>query len=349
MFPQRSSKRVAVPEAFCPSGCKTAKGSTYHIGSGSCSECVSFSAQNVFLQGNTTARLIDLEDARNLAASYLRIPTPPVSPCKGNKDLRETIKAAQKFISDGYHQSASGIGNHQLASGIGVILHSAAPSNQCLTEEEQRQSKVAESNRQKKRASDKKEALLTAKNLSSENEFDLDFPDEEHLLTQVSVVGSEVEIRDSLGKGRGVFVKNAVAKKGKYVARYDGHRVDGATGEAKMLCSRMKRLMMSLSPEKKLQIQQIRYSKTYALANRGGGGRICIDGTISASTILDDVPNRGGVGIASLINSSDKSGIAPNCKLICIPRVMAFLYGKLFLRYCRRKARCRGCGFFSAR
>ncbi len=34
MFPQRSSKRVAVREGFCcPSGCKTSKGSTVHVGS----------------------------------------------------------------------------------------------------------------------------------------------------------------------------------------------------------------------------------------------------------------------------------------------------------------------------
>jgi hypothetical protein len=79
--------------------------------------------------------------------------------------------------------------------------------------------------------------------------------------------------------------------------------------------------MSTVSAAKKQQIQQLRYSKIWALTNRKGGARICIDGTVSASVILDDVPNRGGLGIGALLNSSHKSGKTPNCMLLSIPRV----------------------------
>ena len=106
-------------------------------------------------------------------------------------------------------------------------------------------------------------------------------------LTVVSIVGTEVEIRDSSGAGRGVFT-NVIVKKGKYVAKYDGDRVDLVTGSTRMFCLRVKRLMSTVSAAKKQQIQQLRYSKIWALTNRKGGARICIDGRLSASVILDD-------------------------------------------------------------
>jgi hypothetical protein len=65
--------------------------------------------------------------------------------------MRNSQRCA-KFLSDGYHQEASG---------IGVLPQSAEQNSPSLTEEERKNIKAAELNRQKrmKKATDQKEAL----------------------------------------------------------------------------------------------------------------------------------------------------------------------------------------------
>jgi hypothetical protein len=290
----KRTSRVAVREPFCPLGCKTTSGAIYRIGLGSCTGCVSFNSQSVLLQGITITRLVAEEDALNSKSSTKEIPGPPPSPDGKKTKEAETIAAAQKFFADCAHQVKSGFG-----------------ADDSLSEKEQQANKAAVlKQKQKGQAAQKKAIEKTALNdRLTEVQFDIE---DTVPLTVVSIVGTEVEIRDSPGAGRGVFTKGIV-KKGKYVARYDGDRVDPVTGDRRMFCSRVKRLMSTVSAVKKQQIQQLRYSKVWALINRKGGARICIDGTLSASVILDDVPNRGGLGIAALLNSSHKSGKAPNC------------------------------------
>jgi hypothetical protein len=271
-----SGRRLQIRLAFCPLGCRNAKGATFNVGSGSCDKCVSFSNSSVLEQGAISKTLIGIEDARSHEASLALIPSPAVSPKKGNKEAIDLTRDAQKFVAALHHQQVGGVG-------AAAQKPSEVECGDELTAEERKTKEAAE-------------------------------------LKTVSIIGIEVEIRESIGKGRGVFAK-VIAKKGKYLARYDGNRVDMITGEMKMFCSRMKHLLTKVSPTKKFQIQQLRYSKTWALTNRKGGTRVCIDGTVSASPLLDNVYNRGGVGIGAVLNSSHKSKIAPNCKLECIPRV----------------------------
>ena len=305
-------RRLPVRLAFCPSGCKNAKGATFNVGSGSCDECVSFSNSSVLEMGTISQTLIGIEDARSYEASVAMIPSPPVSPKKGNREAVDLVRDAQRFVAALHHQEVGGVGARK-------------PSDvECgdeLTAEERKTKEAAELKTATKKAEkDRREMATKFKEAQREaSMFDLDL-DTESALNAVSIIGIEVEIRESIGKGRGVFAK-VFAKKGKHLARYDGNRVDGATGDTKMFCSRMKQLLTKVSTAKKLQIQQLRYSKTWALTNRKGGTRVCIDGTVSASPLLDNVYNRGGVGIGALLNSSHKSKIAPNCKLVCIPRV----------------------------
>ena len=60
-------------------------------------------------------------------------------------------------------------------------------------------------------------------------------------------VGEEIEIRNTEGKGRGLFGLVWI-RKGQFVTDYDGHRVDPITGEVKMICSKMQECMQKLSP-----------------------------------------------------------------------------------------------------
>lgn len=132
-------------------------------------------------------------------------------------------------------------------------------------------------------------------------------------LQQVLKVGVELEVKNSEGKGRGLFAKFFI-KKGQMVTDYDGHRVDPISGDAKMICSKMRRCLGNLPKEKVSQLSSCKYNKTWAVAvNRKSGARVVIDGSVAASELLDDVPNRGGIGAGSILNSSKK----PNCKLVC--------------------------------
>jgi hypothetical protein len=251
---QKRRTRVAVREPFCPLGCKTPSGAIYRIGLGSCDDCVSFNSQSVLIQGNTITRLLAEEDALYSRSSTKSIPGPPLSPDGKKAKDAETIAAAQKFFADKAHQVKSGFG-----------------ADDSLSEKEQQAKKDADlKQKQKEQAAQKKAIEKKAlKDRLAQDQFDVE---DTVPLTVVSIVGTEVEIRDSPGAGRGVFTK-VIAKKGKYVARYDGDRVDLVTGSKRMFCSRVKRLMSTVSAAKKQQIQQLRYSKIWALTNRKGGAR----------------------------------------------------------------------------
>jgi hypothetical protein len=76
-----------------------------------------------------------------------------------------------------------------------------------------------------------------------------------------------------------------------------------------MHCSRVTNAISTLSGVKKAAILQLRFTKTWAVSvNRQRSCRVVVDGTISASPILDDVPNRAGIGLAAIANSSEGTG-----------------------------------------
>ena len=119
------------------------------------------------------------------------------------------------------------------------------------------------------------------------------------------------EIRIVEGRGRGLFVRSQARsfKKGDLLTPYDGPRRDSRNGSLSMHCSRVTNAISTLSAVKKVQISQLRFTKTWAVSvNRQRSCRVVVDGTISASPILDDVPNRAGIGLAALANSSEGTG-----------------------------------------
>jgi hypothetical protein len=241
--------------ALCPTGCKNTAGKLMDIGHGGCDQCVHFNKQGVAEQGVISARLIEAENEVLREAAAIAIPM-PTSP---NKEANAVVRAGQSF-------HASLLYEQKQASRLGA----AGECGDELTAEERKTKEAAELKSATKNAEkDRRERETKSKEAHrNESMFDLD-PDTESALKEVSIIGIEVEIRESIGKGRGAFAK-VFAKKGKHLARYDGNRVDGATGETKMFCSRMKHLLTKVSPAKKLQIQQLRYSKTWALTNRKG-------------------------------------------------------------------------------
>jgi len=130
---------------------------------------------------------------------------------------------------------------------------------------------------------------------------DLAFPDS----------NSYFEIRIVEGRGRGLFVRSQARsfKKGDLLTPYDGPRRDSRNGSLSMHCSRVTDAISTLSGVKKAAISQLRFTKTWAVSvNRQRSCRVVVDGTISASPILDDVPNRAGIGLAALANSSEGTG-----------------------------------------
>ena len=144
-------------------------------------------------------------------------------------------------------------------------------------------------------------------------------------LTKVCTVGIHIEVANSPLGGRGGFA-TSILKKDQHITRYDGHRLDTATFERKLTCSRMDHCISKLPEEIRKAILKVRYNKTWAVTvGRSLIARICIDGTISASPLLDSLSDRGGFGIGSVLNSSDNTGVKPNCILLFIKRDNKFL------------------------
>lgn len=343
------SKRVSVREAFCPRGCMKGSGSIHYVGSGGCGECIAFSAQNVLMQGAITFRLIALEDERSRTASTKIIPTPPPSPGKLNREITGTIKDAQNFVVNSLHQQLSG---------IGAVNAVRLPDDDALQAAGELKRKGAADARAlaKKTKTDAETQLRQA---AAATQFDVDdtnvagggggalapvFNDEQESLapapvpalaaaattamtaenaslTQMCIVGIHIEIRDSEGRGRGVF-SQSVLNKGQRITYYDGHRLDVNNLHKKLICSRMSDCISNLPEDTKSDILKLQYCKIWAVTvGRKGSARIMIDGTISASTFLDSVPNRGGIGVGAIVNSTMWSNIKTNCTLVWIKRV----------------------------
>jgi hypothetical protein len=119
------------------------------------------------------------------------------------------------------------------------------------------------------------------------------------------------EIRNVEGRGRGLFVHGQARTftKGDLLTPYDGPRRDSRNGSVCMHCSRVTNAIAKLSAQKQAQISKLQFTKTWAVSvNRQRSCRVVVDGTISASPILDDVPNRAGIGLAAVANSSEGTG-----------------------------------------
>jgi hypothetical protein len=135
----------------------------------------------------------------------------------------------------------------------------------------------------------------------------------------LDAANSYFEIRNVEGRGRGLFVHRQARtfKKGDLLTPYDGPRRDSRNGSISMHCSRVTNAISKLSAEKQAQISKLRFTKTWAVSvNRQRSCRVVVDGTISASPILDDVPNRAGIGLAAVANSSEGTGTFTNIKKI---------------------------------
>jgi hypothetical protein len=99
--------------------------------------------------------------------------------------------------------------------------------------------------------------------------------------------------------------------------------------------------MEKLHKELRAELSNIKYDKTWAVSvNQSSGARVIIDGAVSASELLDNVPNRGGIGAGSVMNSSNGTGKSPNCKLICqAPLVQTFSNANFFFANKEEKTR----------
>ena len=95
MQPAASRKRVAAREPFCPLGCKAPSGVTHRIGSGSCDDCYKFNSQNVQQQGQTSIRLIAMEDELSRLSSLSAIPV-PTSP---SREARAVVSDAHGILA----------------------------------------------------------------------------------------------------------------------------------------------------------------------------------------------------------------------------------------------------------
>lgn len=129
-------------------------------------------------------------------------------------------------------------------------------------------------------------------------------------------IGTDVEIKmTSDGKGRGAFLLRDI-QKNQLITGYDGHRVDPVTGACMMACDKITTAVSLLSADQKSAISKLRYSKKWALnVNCASSSRVAVDGTIAASTILDNVNNRGNIGFGPLLNSSVGTRIPPTCRI----------------------------------
>jgi hypothetical protein len=135
-------------------------------------------------------------------------------------------------------------------------------------------------------------------------------------LTRMCIVGIHIEVRDSEGRGRGVF-SQSVLNKSQHITHNDGHRLDINNLHKKLICSRMNERISNLPQNTRSGILKLQYCKIWAVTvGRKRGARIMIDGTISACTFLDSVQNRVG----AILNSTMWSKIKPNCTLEWITR-----------------------------
>jgi hypothetical protein len=332
-------KRVAVREPFCPLGCKTHTGATYRVGLGSCDSCVEFNGSTVAQQAITLAQLIAKEDELNSKSSLRLIPAGPPSPNgKKGKDS-ELIADAQKLIVNMEHQQKSGYGASATAEGVDDIDHETAG--------ELKKRKIMEAKAiERKEAGEKKKKFASEAAKEAEaRQFDIQdhqpqLPAESlkgsnvashsnssSLLTKVLEVGQGIVIHNIPHSGRGL-VSTVLIRKSQHICYYDGNRVDATTGQILMICKRTRDAILTLPQNIQTQLRALQYSKTWAVTlNRGTniklfGGTprdVVIDGTIAASPIIDHLVNRGLIGPGSLMNSSQKTGIPPNCCLIFIP------------------------------
>ena len=303
------SKRVPVREPFCPLGCKTPSGSIHRIGMGSCADCVQFQKQSVLQQGKISAQLIADEDAQHFAATQRLIPAAPPSPegKRASREATDTIVAALAFVIGLHHQKMSGFGGMP-------------------------QSPVSKKSDNKKVLAKKKVDLpqdfaLSADVSGKGGDSSVSCnPTALSSLTKVLEIGQEIEIQDFAGQGRGLASKVEILKS-QYVCHYDGDRVDSVTGQRLMLCKRTRANLLNLPADIQGKLRALEYCKNWAVTlNRGtnisvhGGTRnIVIDGTLAASPLLDSFVDRGLIGPGSLMNSSQNTGMRPNCILIFVP------------------------------
>ena len=116
-----SRKRVAVREPFCPMGCQhPLSGAIHRVGAGGCTECIKFMAQGVQQQGETSARLIAIEDKALRIRSEKTIP----SPRSPSKEVNALVASAQSFLTNIQHQQKSAFGQNnksaQVSGGSGA-------------------------------------------------------------------------------------------------------------------------------------------------------------------------------------------------------------------------------------
>ena len=103
----------------------------------------------------------------------------------------------------------------------------------------------------------------------------------------------------------------------KAVSMYDGHRVT-REGKIQLLCPRMSQLLTTYP-----NIEPEAFEKDWSITvDRQAAAQMAIDGRAAAHPSLNELPDHGGIGTGSVVNSSRGSGKRANCIVKMRPRVI---------------------------
>ena len=102
--------------------------------------------------------------------------------------------------------------------------------------------------------------------------------------------------------------------KGKAISAYDGHRTT-KDGKIQLRCPRMVDFLVRYP-----NLAKIPFSKTHLMSVPSDTRNVVIEGGASAHVSLQNMDNHGGIGTGSTINSSQRTGLKPNCKGVWILR-----------------------------
>ena len=100
--------------------------------------------------------------------------------------------------------------------------------------------------------------------------------------------------------------------KGKQISVYDGHRTS-MEGKVQLQCPRMVKLIQQY-PE----LATVPFTKSHLMLVPGQTRIIVIAGAASAHPMLQTMPHHGDTGTGSCINSTQRTGIKPNCEKLVV-------------------------------
>ena len=194
---------------------------------------------------------------------------------------------------------------------------------QSILRQEEEELKALQKEKRKISALQKKADKESAKKAAKIDEFAMSDVDGDGACPfpfSLAKLGDDVYVRMTATKGRGVFAARKFLK-GTMRLEYMGNRSFKVGGGVVMTCNRMSHLIHALPETLQEKLRSIKYNATWAVSvGRMPGSSLCIDGCIASSSHLDGVANRGGLGLAALVNSSEDTRIPPNCVLKHVDR-----------------------------